>query len=350
MRRTSFAAFAVAAIMLTFAALPALAQSAGGDMPLRTPDGHPDISGTFTFRTLTPMQRPAQFEGLETLGPEAAAAFEASERTRQNRDLFDPETGAPNAGYQSRADGGVLSYNEFWYERGIELTSDKRTSLIVDPPDGRYPPLTDTARQADRERAAYRREHMYDSYENRSTGDRCIVFTKSGPPMRSGAYNNNLMIFQTADHVAILTEQARQARIIPLVDTEKPLVEQWGRRVARALGGGDAGRRDHAVPRLGQRKERPERAPDRTADAARSRYRRLRVHGDGPGEVHRTLYGHDAVPASGRRDLRVRLPRGQHRAVRHPRRRAATRARRARSCVPDRRTAAATVTRSEDSA
>ena len=227
MRRTAFAAFAVSAIMLTFAAFPALAQSAGGDMPMRTPDGHPDISGTFTFRTLTPMQRPAQFEGLETLGPEAAAAFEASERTRQNRDLFDPETGAPNAGYQSRADGGVLSYNEFWYERGIELTSDKRTSLIVDPPDGRYPPLTDSARQADRERAAYRREHMYDSYENRSTGDRCIVFTKSGPPMRSGAYNNNLMIFQTADHVAILTEQARQARIIPLVDTEKPRLEQW---------------------------------------------------------------------------------------------------------------------------
>ena len=227
MRRTSFAAFAVPAIMLTFAAFPVLAQSSDGDMPLRTPDGHPHISGTFTFRTLTPMQRPAQFEGRETLGPEEAAAFEASERTRQNRDLFDPETGAPNAGYQSRADGGVLSYNEFWYERGIELTADKRTSLIVDPPNGRYPPLTEAARQADRERAAYRREHMYDSYENRSTGDRCLVFTKSGPPMRSGAYNNNLMIFQTADHVAILTEQARQARIIPLVDTDKPRLEQW---------------------------------------------------------------------------------------------------------------------------
>ena len=227
MRKTCFAAFAVAAIVFTFAAGPALAQSAGGDMPMRTPDGHPHISGTFTFRTLTPMQRPAQFEGLETLGPEQAAAFEASERTRQNRDLFDPVEGAPNAGYAPRAAGGVLSYNEFWYERGIELTSDKRTSLIVDPPNGRYPPLTDTARQADRERAAYRREHMYDSYENRSTGDRCIVFGKSGPPIRSGAYNNNLMIFQTADHVAILTEQARQARIIPLVDTEKPALEQW---------------------------------------------------------------------------------------------------------------------------
>ena len=227
MRKTCLATFAAAAIALAFAAQPAAAQSPGGDMPMRTPDGHPDISGTFTFRTLTPMQRPARFEGRETLGPEEAALFEASERTRQNRDLFDPETGAPNAGYQSRADGGVLSYNEFWYERGIELTSDKRTALIVDPPNGRYPPLTEAARQADRERAAYRREHMYDSYENRSTGDRCIVFGKSGPPIRSGGYNNNLMIFQTADHVVILTEQARQARMIPLEDTEKPAFEQW---------------------------------------------------------------------------------------------------------------------------
>ena len=227
MRKMYFSAFAVAAIVVSLGAVPALAQSGGGDMPMRTPDGHPHISGTFTFRTLTPMQRPAQFEGRETLAPEEAALFEASERTRQNRDLFDPETGAPNAGYQSRAAGGVLSYNEFWYERGIELTSDKRTSLIVDPPNGRYPPLTEAARQADRERAAYRREHMYDSYENRSTGDRCIVFGKSGPPIRSGGYNNNLMIFQTADHVVILTEQARQARMIPLEDTERPAFEQW---------------------------------------------------------------------------------------------------------------------------
>ena len=227
MRKTCFAAFVVSAILLAFPAQPARAQSAGGDMPMRTLDGQPDISGTFTFRTLTPMQRPARFADRETLSPEEAAAFEASERTRQNRDLFDPETGAPNAGYQSRADGGVLSYNEFWYERGIELTSDKRTSLIVDPPDGRYPPQTDAARQAGRERAAYRREHRYDSYENRSLGDRCIAFGKSGPPLRPGAYNNNLMIFQTSDHVVILTEQARQARLIPLDDTEKPRLEQF---------------------------------------------------------------------------------------------------------------------------
>ena len=63
---------------------------------------------------------------------------------------------------------------------------------------------------------------MYDSYENRTMGDRCLMFGKSGPPIRPGAYNNNLMIFQTADHVVILTEQVRQARIIPLDDTPKP--------------------------------------------------------------------------------------------------------------------------------
>ena len=226
MPKTCLAAFAAAA-MATAAPPPAPAQSAGGAMPMRTPDGHPHISGVFTFRTLTPMQRPTRFADRATLDPETAAAFEASERTRQNRDLFDPVAGAPNAGYAPRAEGGVLSYNEFWYERGIELTADKRTSLIVDPPDGRYPPRTEAARRADAERSARRREHMYDSYENRSLGDRCIMFGKSGPPIRPGAYNNNLMIFQTADHVVILTEQARQARIVPLGDVEKPRFEQF---------------------------------------------------------------------------------------------------------------------------
>ena len=211
---------------LLFAASSVGAQSGDGT-PMRTPDGHPHISGTFTFRTLTPMQRPAQFEGQETLNAEEAAAFEASERTRQNRDLFDPETGQPSAGYQPREAGGVLSYNEFWYERGVELTADKRTSLIVDPPNGRYPALTEAGRRAGQERGAYRREHRYDSYENRGLGDRCIMFGKSGPPLRPGAYNNNLMIFQTADHVAIFTEQSRMARIIPLDDTPAPAFDQF---------------------------------------------------------------------------------------------------------------------------
>ncbi|HCE03865.1 MAG TPA: hypothetical protein DEQ98_11560, partial [Acidobacteria bacterium] len=120
-------------------------------------------------------------------------------------------------------------YNEFWYERGVELTSDKRTSLIVDPPDGRRPPRTESSQIAARERATARREHMYDSYENRSSADRCLMGFNAGPPMVSATYNNNVMIFQAPGYVAILNEMVHNARIVPLDDnaTEKPPFEQY---------------------------------------------------------------------------------------------------------------------------
>ncbi len=215
--------FSVVAIVLTLAP-SAVAQSSTATMPMRTSDGQPHVSGIFTFRTLTPFQRPEQFEGQESLSPEDAARFEAAERIRQNRDLFDPEKGS--GGYRPRSEGGVLSYNEFWYERGIELTADKRTSLVIDPPNGRLPSRTEAAQMGARERAADRREHMYDSYENRSSGDRCIMGFNAGPPMRSSAYNNNVMIFQAPGYVAILNEMVHNARIIPIGDTSEPTFPQ----------------------------------------------------------------------------------------------------------------------------
>ncbi|MEO2197479.1 MAG: hypothetical protein ABGY72_15505 [bacterium] len=215
------------ALALTLTSSPALAQSGDRTMPMRTPDGQPDVSGIFTFRTLTPMERPREFEGQEQLSLEDAASFEAAERTRRNRDLFDPEKGA--LFYAPRSEGGVLSYNEFWYERGVELTSDKRTSLIVDPPDGRRPPRTEASRIGARERAADRRAHMYDSYENRSSADRCLMGFNAGPPMVSATYNNNVMIFQAPGYVAILNEMVHNARIVPIDDdaTEKPPFAQY---------------------------------------------------------------------------------------------------------------------------
>ncbi|TDI23460.1 MAG: hypothetical protein E2P06_09725, partial [Acidobacteria bacterium] len=196
MFKRCFVALFTVTIVLTLVP-QTVAQSSERTMPMRTPDGQPDISGIFTFRTLTPLQRPRQFEGRETLTAEEAAAFEASERRRQNRDLFDPEKGA--SGYAPRSEGGVLSYNEFWYERGIELTSDKRTSLIVDPPDGRLPPRVPSTEDPERERLSPEEAiaRRYDSYENRGTGDRCIMGFNAGPPMRASAYNNNVMIFQS---------------------------------------------------------------------------------------------------------------------------------------------------------
>ena len=215
----------LAVIGLLLAPIPAPAQAPDGPKATALPAEYPDVSGVFTFRTLTPLQRPEALGEQATLTPEEAAAFEASERTRLNRDLFDPETGAPSAGYQSRSEGGVLSYNEFWYERGIELTSDKRTSLVVDPPNGRIP-YTAEFNEANRIQRLNLRNGFGDHYTDRSLGDRCLMGSNSGPPMRPGSYNNNVHIFQTPGYVTLLNEHIHNVRIIP-IDQPHGKLRQW---------------------------------------------------------------------------------------------------------------------------
>ena len=219
----------VTVIAMALAAAVAAPVSAGAqsaEPAMQTPDGQPHVSGIFTFRTLTPLQRPAALADQETLGAEEAAQFEASERIRLNRDLFDPETGAPSAGYQSRAEGGVLSYNEFWYERGIELTADKRTSLVVDPPDGRIP-FKSEYQAAARIRRLNLRNGFADHYTDRSLADRCIMGFNAGPPMVSSAYNNNVQILQVPGYVVILNEMVHNARVIPLDGRPHGDIRQW---------------------------------------------------------------------------------------------------------------------------
>ena len=120
----------------------------------------------------------------------------------------------------------MLSYNEFWYERGIELTSDKRTSLVVDPPDGRIPYTAEFA-EANRLRRLNLRNGFADHYTDRSLGDRCLMGSNSGPPMRPGSYNNNVMILQTPGYVTILNEHIHNTRIIPVGDGGHGDVPQW---------------------------------------------------------------------------------------------------------------------------
>ena len=194
--------------------------------PPRTSDGTPDISGTFTFSTITPLQRPTALEGKETLTPEEAAEFEASENKRLNRDLFDPEKGQPSAGYAPRSQGGVLSYNEFWYERGNRLTADNRTALIVDPPSGRIP-YTEATRQMLAERGRKINSGFADSYHDRTLADRCILGFNSGPPMIPSAYNNNLEIRQVPGYVVILNEMIHNTRIIPVDGRPHGSIRQW---------------------------------------------------------------------------------------------------------------------------
>ena len=197
-----------------------------GWTPARTPEGVPDLQGTYTFRTITPMERPEEHEGRVTLSAEEAAEYEEARRRSQNRDLFDPIQGAPWAGYAPRAEGGVLSYNEFWYERGVELTRDKRTSLVVDPPNGRIP-YFDAAREKIRLTRANLSAGFADSYTDRSLQDRCIMGFNAGPPMVPSAYNNNVMILQTPGQVVIYNEMVHNARIIPTDGSAHGDVRQW---------------------------------------------------------------------------------------------------------------------------
>jgi hypothetical protein len=189
---------------------------------LRTTYGDPDIQGGFTFRTLTPLERPiidrgasADLAGRETLTDEEPAAYEVARRSELNRDQQNLEVHVPGVRYQSRAEGGVGGYNEFWYERGITLTRDKRTSLVVDPPNGRIPYSEEYLATA-RIRRTNIRNGFADSYTDRSLSDRCLMGFNAGPPMVSSAYNNNVHIVQTPTHVVIFNEMVHNARIIPL--------------------------------------------------------------------------------------------------------------------------------------
>src|SRR3954464_4742067 len=222
--RLLVAGFALLA-SVTLAPLPAAAQGKSYAPP-RTADGKPNLSGIYSFSTITPLQRPETLSGKATLSDEEAAEFEQSENKRLNRDLFDPVKGQPSAGYAPRAEGGVLSYNEFWYERGSKLTNDKRTSLIVDPPTGTIP-FTDAARRRNADRTRLSNSGRGNSYEDRPLADRCLVGFNSGPPMTPGAYNNNVQILQSPGTVVIVNEMVHNARIIPTDGRPHTTLRQW---------------------------------------------------------------------------------------------------------------------------
>ncbi len=182
------------------------ASSAPGEVP-RTIWGSPDLQGTWDFRSITPFERPAEFKDKEFLTSEEVAAWE--ERTLKSRE--ERRSRPPGEG-QGDVDVG---YNAFWLDRGEEMTGTMRTSLVVDPPDGRIPALTDLAQRRSAERYA-RWGKVPDGPEDRNPLERCIMGFNSGPPMNPGAYNNFVEIFQTPKYVAILNEMVNDHRIVPL--------------------------------------------------------------------------------------------------------------------------------------
>ena len=209
MRFPTLTAACIAVATLALAPAPAGAQSSG---EFRTPWGVPDIQGVWHSSGNVPMERPDEYQGRTTLSDEEADARRAQVAAR-DQELWDAQRRETVAG------GNVGAYNNFWMERGAPTD---RTSLLVDPPDGRFPPLTPEG-----EHAKDNKPRGDDTWEDRHIWERCV--TRGGMPnaMFPRSYNNNFQIFQSPGWVAILHEQVHETRLIPLADLP-PVAEAIG--------------------------------------------------------------------------------------------------------------------------
>jgi hypothetical protein len=207
------------------------AQSAAADTPTGwttplTAWGDPDLQGIWDYRTLTPLERPERFKGREFLSEEEIADLEEQRRERADgRPPGDPRT-SPSV------------HAPYWLDYGTEVVGSGRSSLIVDPPDGRIPALSDTGRHRGKARRETRAARGgADSYHDRNLWERCI--TRGLPNgMLPAGYNNNIQVLQTEHHVVIVNEMIHDARIVPLAaPTSASPVPQWrGRSWGRWAG------------------------------------------------------------------------------------------------------------------
>ena len=158
------------------------------------------------------MERPTELAGKEVLTPEEAAQYERQTLDARDKDLRVSDGISTNRDVAN-------AYNQFWWDYGDRLTEDRRTSLIVDPPDGRIP-WTPTALEERQARAAARAAEpggrITPGPEDRGLAERCILGFNSGPPMVPSAYNNNFQLVQTPETVVIVNEMVHNARIVSM--------------------------------------------------------------------------------------------------------------------------------------
>jgi len=249
-------------------AAPAPAQPSAKPAPARaavnqprTTDGHPDFQGLYDVATVTPLERPADAGGRLVLTSEEAAAAEAYDHAREAKDSapISGDRGAPPAGgervatktwleaVEQFAGGGTGGYNRFWIEQGRQIISvdgQKRSSILIDPPDGKIPQMKPEARQrlarlraaavdpsAGEAAAASGPPGAFDGPESRPLAERCLLGFNStaGPPTLPNYFYNNLkQIVQTRDTVLILNEMVHDARIVRIGGKHAPpTIRSW---------------------------------------------------------------------------------------------------------------------------
>ena len=205
---TALAVVSFEALTVGQAPAPTAAQNAQKENAApRTSDGRPDLQGVWDFRTATPLKRPEEDAAVESALTTDAQVAALKQRIQQKR--------------QESADKVTVGVdNTIWFDQGDKL-NDNRTSLIIDPPEGRFPPYTPAGQKRfDEQAAAGKRlgQTVAANPEDFSIADRCLLGFNSGPPMIPSIYNNNMQIVQTSDHVLVMNEMNHHARIIPLQD------------------------------------------------------------------------------------------------------------------------------------
>src|SRR5262245_53872805 len=183
----------------------------------RTSDGQPELQGYWTNTTVIPLERPADLGDKAFYTPEEAAAV-----TKERLAVEETEAGtAADVHYQLVDFGLDASQNE--------VAPNLRTSLVVDPPNGRIPAILPAAAARAKERVDYQRAHGFDSAKDRPLGERCILWGHQVPPIIPVGYNSNVRILQSPGFVAIQTEMLQDVRIVPLTDRPElsANVGQW---------------------------------------------------------------------------------------------------------------------------
>jgi hypothetical protein len=192
----------------------------------RTGDGQPDLQGVWDFRTVTPMERPAEFKDKPFLTEREVAEYEKKINAQRNVDENRDKTVRRQVNGTDETQDVASAYNQFWWDRGTQVIGTRRTSLVIDPPDGKIPELTTEAKKRRDERAAVAERPAWGP-EDRSVGERCILGFNAGPPINTGGYNQNLQIVQSKDNVVLLNEMVHTARIVPLDGRAHLTFPQW---------------------------------------------------------------------------------------------------------------------------